>query len=125
MQAPRFGSGTKLGDPAALRPGDLVLALGHPLGVPGALSVGVLHSAFDPPDGDDPRAWIRADVRLAPGNSGGPLVDASGRVIGINTMIAHGLALAIPTPVVEHFVADFVEHVAEHFAARLARANAA
>jgi serine protease Do len=47
---------------------------------------------------------IRADVRLAPGNSGGPLVDAEGRVIGINAMIAGGLALAVPSRFVEQFV---------------------
>jgi serine protease Do len=47
---------------------------------------------------------VQADVRLAPGNSGGPLADAAGRVIGINTMIAGGLALAIPSNVVQDFL---------------------
>jgi serine protease Do len=41
--------------------------------------------------------WVVADVRLAPGNSGGPLADAWGRIIGINAMVARGLALAIPS----------------------------
>jgi serine protease Do len=51
------------------------------------------------------RRWIHADVRLAPGNSGGPLADTAGRVVGINTMIAAGLALAIPVDEVRRFVA--------------------
>ena len=43
-------------------------------------------------------SWIQADIMLAPGNSGGPLVDIEGRVIGINTMVFGGLALAVPVP---------------------------
>src|SRR5712691_1911468 len=56
-----------------LRVGSLIVALGHPLGVSGALTAGVVH-AIGPitPNG---RPWIQADVRLAPGNSGGPLAD--------------------------------------------------
>jgi serine protease Do len=48
---------------------------------------------------------IQADIRLSPGNSGGPLADAHGRVVGINAMIGGGLAFAIPSHVVEQFLA--------------------
>jgi len=48
--------------------------------------------------------WIQADVRLAPGNSGGPLADASGHVVGLNAMIVGTLALAIPISRVTQFV---------------------
>ena len=48
--------------------------------------------------------WVQADIRLYPGNSGGPLADARGRVIGINSMVANGLALAIPSNAVESFL---------------------
>ena len=50
--------------------------------------------------------WVQADIRLAPGNSGGPLADAEGRVVGINTMIASGLALAVPSNAVAAFLAQ-------------------
>jgi serine protease Do len=105
LEAPGLrGRAPGMRDVESLRPGELLLALGHPLGVPGALALGVLHAVARDPRSGDVR-WICADVRLAPGNSGGPLADAAGRVVGINTMIAGGLGLAIPTPVVQRFVA--------------------
>ena len=91
------------GDSDALRPGELVMAVGNPLGFTGALSTGVVH-AVGPLGGLGRRSWVQADVRLLPGNSGGPLADARGRVVGINTMIAGGLALAVPS----NTVADFL-----------------
>lgn len=90
-----------IGDAETLRPGDLVIALGHPGGGEGALAMGVLHAGGRPGGG----RFIQADIRLAPGNSGGPLADARGRVIGVNAMIANGLALAIASGVVGAFVA--------------------
>jgi serine protease Do len=92
-----------VGDSDRLRPGELVLAVGHPLGVAGAVVTGVLHAAPARGRGAGLR-FIQADLRLAPGNSGGPLADADGRVIGINAMIAGGLALAVPSHVVQAFV---------------------
>jgi serine protease Do len=94
----------RIGDSDALRVGALVLAVGNPLGLTGALTTGVVHAAASP-DGPRQHGWVRADVRLAPGNSGGPLADARGRVIGINSMIAGGLALAVPSNAVERFLA--------------------
>jgi serine protease Do len=98
------GSAPLLGDVETLRTGELLVALGHPFGVHGAIALGVLHTlARDPRSGS--ARWICADIRLAPGNSGGPLADASGRLVGINTMIVGGLGLAIPVPIVQRFVA--------------------
>jgi serine protease Do len=88
----------------ALRPGELVIAVGNPLGFHGALSTGVVHRVA-PFRGMGSQSWVQADVRLAPGNSGGPLADAEGRVVGINTAVAAGgLGLAVPSEAVRRFV---------------------
>ena len=106
LEVPARGLPTPLvGDPRTLRAGDLVIAVGSPFGVPGAASVGVVHQVEPAGAGRGPR-WIRADVRLAPGNSGGPLADAAGRVMGVNAMIANGLGLAVPTTAVARFLAE-------------------
>jgi serine protease Do len=105
LEIPRLrGRSPILADVESLRAGEVLIAYGHPLGVRGALALGVLHAVVPDPRSGAPR-WICADIRLAPGNSGGPLVDAAGRIVGINTMIVGGLGLAIPTPVIQRFVA--------------------
>lgn len=86
-----------IGNADTLRPGQFVFALGTPFGIPRAVSAGIVHAVGG--------RWVQADLRLAPGNSGGPLADAMGRVIGINSMIMGGLALAIPSDAVERFLA--------------------
>src|ERR1700736_5036085 len=90
-------------DSSRVRPGELAIAIGNPLGFVGALTTGVVH-AVGPLPGLGPQSWVQAGVRLAPGNSGGPLADAAGRVIGINTMVAGRLALAIPSNAVSDFL---------------------
>jgi len=91
-------------DSSRVRPGEIAIAIGNPLGFVGALTTGVVH-AVGSIRGLGPQSWVQADVRLAPGNSGGPLADAAGRIIGINTMVAGRLALAIPSNVVADFLA--------------------
>jgi serine protease Do len=87
-----------------VKSGELVIAVGNPLGFTGALTTGVVH-AMGPFLGFGRRPWVQAAIRLAPGNSGGPLADAAGHVIGINTMLASGgIALAVPTATVEEFL---------------------
>ena len=92
----------QVGDSNCLRPGELVLAVGHPFGLSAAVVTGVVHAA--PARGAAEPRWVQADLRLAPGNSGGPLADAAGQVVGINAMIVGRLALAVPSQVVETFV---------------------
>jgi serine protease Do len=91
-------------DSSQLRPGELAFAIGNPLGFVGALTSGVIH-AIGPWRALGPQTWVQASVRLAPGNSGGPLADARGHVIGVNTMVAGRLALAIPSNAVRDFLA--------------------
>ena len=87
-----------LGDSSRLAAGTPVIAVGNPLGFTGAVSSGVVHNASS-------SDWICADVRLAPGNSGGPLANFHGEVLGVNTMVASGgLALAIPSRAVQSFL---------------------
>jgi serine protease Do len=88
--------------PDTIRVGSFVAAVGHPLGVRGALSTGIV-CAIGPIERNG-RAWIQADLRLAPGNSGGPLADAAGCIVGVNSRAAGPLALAVPMSVVARFV---------------------
>lgn len=91
-------------DSTSLRPGELVVAVGNPLGFVGALTTGVVHASGSV-RGLGRRRWVQAAIRLAPGNSGGPLADAEGRVVGINTLVvAGGVALAIPSDNVVEFL---------------------
>jgi serine protease Do len=93
------------GDFRRPRVGELVVAVGNPLGFTGALSTGVVHAigSFPGMGGQD---FIHTTARLAPGNSGGPLADADGKVIGINTAVAAGgLGLAVPASAVDRLLA--------------------
>jgi serine protease Do len=94
------------GDPASIRPGSLVFAIGNPWGQRGTLTSGVVLSNHGATDENPAHVSdvIRADLRLAPGNSGGPLGDALGRIVGINCMITGGMAVAIPVQTVQHFI---------------------
>jgi serine protease Do len=93
-----------IADARALRVGELVLAVGHPFGLREALTIGVVSAVIREQEVGRFRELIRADVLLGPGNSGGPLADARGRVVGINAMVAGGLGLAVPSHLVERLV---------------------
>ena len=89
-----------------LRPGHWVLALGHPWGVTGAATAGMVIAVGAPPEMPRVRReLIQVSVHLRPGYSGGPLVDGHGCLVGINTMMAGpDVGLAIPFPRVAAFV---------------------
>lgn len=100
----------QIGDSKQLRVGELVFTLGHPWGQRNAASFGVI-SHLGNAQTRGRRGLIpiiRTDARLAPGNSGGPLLNAAGEVVGINTMIVGGnQGIAIPSAV----ALDFVEQL--------------
>lgn len=94
------------GEAAALKAGNVVFALGNPWGIRGSVTAGIVLSrgAANVENTVPVERAIRADLRLAPGNSGGPMVDSAGRVVGINSMIAGGMAIAIPVEAVVRFL---------------------
>jgi serine protease Do len=98
-----------IGDSRTLRVGQLVLAVGHPWGQRTFVTAGIV-SGCGEVKVRGPRGtaeFVRTDARLAPGNSGGPLVDATGAVIGINAMIFGGdLGVAIPSHLASSIVAE-------------------
>jgi len=87
-----------------LRVGGLVIAVGNPFGFVGAVTSGIVHAVGRRP-GLGPTKWIQAEVQLAPGNSGGPLADARGNVVGVNAMVVEGLGLAVPSNAVTRLLA--------------------
>jgi serine protease Do len=91
-----------IGDSDRLRPGQLAFAVGNPFGVVGAVTSGTVFAAGS--NSGRRERWIQADVRIAPGNSGGPLADARGHVVGINSMIYGGLAIAVPSNTIQRFL---------------------
>ena len=96
-----------LGDSRNLHPGQWVLAVGYPWGAKGAATAGiVIGSGTDLPVMlPSNREWIAVDLPLRPGHSGGPMVDAAGRLIGICTMMAGPqVGMAVPAHVVNGFL---------------------
>jgi len=96
-------------DSSKLRVGELVFAIGHPWGQRGVVTAGIVSalSKVKMRNSNRQLEYIKSDVRLAPGNSGGPLLNAQGHVIGINAMIMGGdLSVAIPSNVVSTWVAQ-------------------
>lgn len=100
-----------LGDSRSLTNGAWVFAFGHPYGVVGAMTAGVvIGTGTDLPGAaGDGREWLAIGLRLRPGNSGGPVVDAAGRLVGLNAMMAGPrVGLAIPSRVIKRFLRQAV-----------------
>ena len=91
------------GNSSELRQGQVVLALGNPLGLENSVTMGIVSAVARQLKPDDFMDYIQTDAPINPGNSGGPLVDTEGRVVGINTFIltqsggSEGIGFAIPS----------------------------
>ena len=98
----------RFGDSDALRQGDIVLAIGSPLGLKNSVSMGVVSAPSRQINEDNPVAYIQTDASINPGNSGGALINTEGRLMGINSFIfsqsggSQGIGFAIPSNIVQN-----------------------
>lgn len=103
----------EIGDSRTLKPGQWVMAVGHPWGVQGAVTSGVVIGVGahlpEMQQMQPGREWIALSLHMRPGHSGGPLVDSSGRLVGINTMITGpDVGFAIPVQTVKDFLKETI-----------------
>ena len=104
------------GDADGLLPGTWVAAIGNPMGMDHSITVGVVSGTGRHGLPGQPSRYlnfIQTDVNLNPGNSGGPLVDGRGRVVGLNTAVlarTQGIAFATPIDLVESVVGDILQN---------------
>lgn len=107
---------SELGDSGQLKPGQLVIAIGNPFGFQSTVSTGVVSAlgrALRSRDGRLIENIIQHTAPLNPGNSGGPLVDSAGNVMGINTAIifmAQGIGFAVPANMARWVVSQLLTH---------------
>src|SRR5579885_1006879 len=109
-----------LGDSDQLEVGDVVLALGNPFGVGQSVTMGIVSAlgrrVGSPTGGYAIQDFIQTDAAINPGNSGGALIDAEGRLIGINTMIKsstygnEGVGFAVPINLARHVMDRLIAH---------------
>jgi serine protease Do len=103
-----------LGDSDALKEGDFVMAMGAPWGLSRSVSIGIVScSRRFLPGNSQYSLWLQTDAAISPGNSGGPLVNTSGEVVGLNTRgILYGgdMGFAVPSSTIRHIVAQIRQY---------------
>lgn len=105
-----------IGDPAALRPGDALFAIGAPFGLAHTVTSGIVSATGRFVPSNPHVAFIQTDAAINPGNSGGALVDASGNLVGINTAIysrsggSLGIGFAIPVSTAKAVMEQIIQH---------------
>ena len=100
-----------LGDSQQLKEGDFVMAMGAPWGLNRSVSIGIISctNRFLPEQGEY-SLWLQTDASISPGNSGGPLVNTQGQVIGINTLGGGGLGFSVPSATIRDILPQLKEH---------------
>src|SRR5262245_25084900 len=103
------------GDSEQLRQGQVVLAFGSPLGLEGSMSMGIISATVRQIEPDSPMIYLQTDAPIRPGNSGGPLVDVHGAVVGINTFIVdppagEAVGFAAPSNIVKAVYQQIHDH---------------
>ena len=105
-----------LADGRRLRVGEWVAAIGNPLGFERSVTLGAvsaLYRSLPTPRGEPLDGLVQMDAAVNPGNSGGPLLDAEGRVVGITTAMipyAHGMGFAVPSHKASWVAAVLIQH---------------
>ena len=104
----------ELADSSQLAEGDFVMAMGAPWGLNRSVSIGIISCASRYlPDSSEYSLWLQTDAAISPGNSGGPLVDTDGKVVGINTLgifIGGDMGFAVPSKTVIFVIDQLREH---------------
>jgi len=104
----------QFGDSQAVKPGQMAIAIGNPYGLDDTVTVGIISGLNRSVRGSNLRGMLQTDASLNPGNSGGPLLDAGGLVIGINTAIeatasgASNIGFAVPSNVAKNVIPDLM-----------------
>lgn len=104
----------KLADSGELVEGDFVMAMGAPWGLSRSVSIGIISCARRYlPQRSEYNLWLQTDAAISPGNSGGPLINTDGQIIGINTLgtlIGGDTGFAIPSEVIRQILPELREH---------------
>ena len=116
IQADRRFPNVQFGDSESLRVGDWVIAVGNPFGLGGSVTAGIVSAMGRDINAGPYDDFLQIDAPINRGNSGGPLFDAAGRVVGVNTAIfspsggSVGIGFAIPSSMAEPVIAELIDN---------------